>query len=211
MVDGHVERRAATRASGSLSVAHDPCPWVSRAALKLVRALDHFGLTPAGAALDVGASTGGFTEVLLARGASRVWALDVGHGQLHQTIASDFRVTVLEGVNARAIPDGAVPAVDWITCDVSFISLEKALPMPLSLAKPGAWLVALIKPQFEAGRAALGKGGVVRDPLIHAAVTARIQDWLAGLCWTVHGITHSPITGHDGNREFLIAAQAPHR
>ena len=154
----------------------------------------------------MGASTGGFTEVLLARGAARVFALDVGHGQLHPRIAADPRVASLEGVNARAIPAGLVPPVDWIVADVSFISLEKALPGPLALARPGAVLVALIKPQFEAGRAQVGRGGIVRDAGVHATVRARIRDWLEGLGWQVTGEVPSPIEGGDGNREFLIAA-----
>lgn len=184
-------------------------PWVSRAALKLLHALDAFGLAPAGDALDVGASTGGFTEVLLARGARRVFALDVGHGQLHPRLAADPRVVNLEGVNARTIPDGLVPPVDWIVTDVSFISLEKALPDAMRLAKPGAALVALIKPQFEAGPGAVGKGGIVKDPAIHAAVRARIRDWLGAQGWEVTCEVESPITGADGNREFLIAARKP--
>jgi 23S rRNA (cytidine1920-2'-O)/16S rRNA (cytidine1409-2'-O)-methyltransferase len=195
--------------SAQVSVAADPNPWVSRAALKLVHALDEFGLAPHGTALDVGASTGGFTEVLLTRGAARVFALDVGHGQLHPRIAADPRVVSLEGVNARAIPEGLVPPVDWIVSDVSFISLEKALPGPLALARPGAMLVALIKPQFEAGRAHVGRGGIVRDAGVHATVCTRIREWLMRLGWQVTGEVPSPIEGGDGNREFLIAALKP--
>jgi 23S rRNA (cytidine1920-2'-O)/16S rRNA (cytidine1409-2'-O)-methyltransferase len=207
-VDGVVVRKAARQVGpgARVAVTADPNPWVSRAALKLIHALDEFGLTPRGVALDVGASTGGFTEVLLARGAARVIALDVGHGQLHPRIAADPRVVGLEGVNARDIPAGLVPSVDWIVADVSFISLEKALPGPLALARPGATLVALIKPQFEAGRAHVGRGGIVRDEGVHAAVRARIRDWLEGLGWQVTGEAASPIEGGDGNREFLIAA-----
>jgi len=183
-------------------------PWVSRAALKLVHALDAFGLDPSGAvALDVGASTGGFTEVLLARGATRVYALDVGKGQLHPTLAADPRVVSLEGVNARAIPEGLVPEVDWVVSDVSFISLEKALPGPLALAKPGAVLVALIKPQFEAGPDRVGKGGIVKDAAVHEEVRARIRAFLQGSGWAVLGEADSPILGGDGNAEFLIAAR----
>ncbi len=210
-VAGAVARKPAQAvATGAeVAVTADPCPWVSRAALKLIHALDEFGLTPRGVALDVGASTGGFTEVLLARGAERVIALDVGHGQLHPRIAGDPRVVVHEGVNARDIPAGLVPPVDWIVADVSFISLTKALPGPLSLARPGAVLVALIKPQFEAGRAHVGRGGIVRDAGVHAGVRARIRDWLTGLGWQVTGEVASPIEGGDGNREFLIAALKP--
>lgn len=155
----------------------------------------------------MGASTGGFTEVLLARGAKRVFALDVGHGQLHPRIAADPRVVSLERVNARTIPAGLVPSVDLIASDVSFISLEKALPGPLALAKLGTVLVALIKPQFEAERVHVGRGGIVRDTDIHEAVRARIHDWLTGLGWQVTDAAPSPIEGGDGNREFLIAAR----
>ena len=208
-VDGAAARKPsqAVTDDAQVTVTADPNPWVSRAALKLVHALDTFGLTPHGTALDIGASTGGFTEVLLARGAARVFALDVGHGQLHPRIAADPRVVCIEGINARSIPAGLVPSVDWIVADVSFISLEKALPGPLSLARPGAVLVALIKPQFEAGRAHVRRGGVVRDPGIHKAVQARIHDWIIGLGWQVTGTEPSPIEGGDGNREFLIAAR----
>lgn len=194
----------------ALAVTADPCPWVGRAALKLLHALDAFGLDPAGAeALDVGASTGGFTEVLLARGAARVHALDVGTGQLHPSLRGDPRVVSLEGVNARAIPHDLVPPVDWIVADVSFISLTLALPAPLALARPGARLVALVKPQFEAGRAAVGRGGVVTDPAAHDAARRRVHGFLSGLGWDVTHEGVSPIAGADGNREFLIAALAP--
>ena len=210
-VDGAVATKPAQAvAEGArIEVTGAPCPWVGRGALKLLHALDAFALAPSGVALDVGASTGGFTEVLLARGAARVYALDVGHGQLHPRLAADPRVVSLECVNARAIPAGLVPPVDWIVADVSFISLEKALPAALALARPGATLVALVKPQFEAGRAALGKGGIVRDPAVHAAVCQRIRDWLTGLGWQVTGLVPSPIEGGDGNREFLVAARKP--
>jgi 23S rRNA (cytidine1920-2'-O)/16S rRNA (cytidine1409-2'-O)-methyltransferase len=194
----------------ALTVTVDPCPWVGRAALKLLHALDAFGLDPTGAvALDVGASTGGFTEVLLARGAGRVIALDVGRGQLHPRLAADPRVVNLEGVNARDLPVGAIPPLDWIVADVSFISLTLALPAPLALAKPGARLVALVKPQFEAGRAAVGKGGLVRDPAAHDAACARVRDFLTVAGWIVTHEGDSPIAGGDGNREFLIAARKP--
>lgn len=206
-VDGRIETRASARGDGEVALVAEPMPWVSRAALKLVHALDTFALAPAGSALDVGASTGGFTEVLLARGAAHVWALDVGHGQLHPRLAADPRVTAIEGVNARAIPEGLIPPLDWIVSDVSFISLEKALPVALALARPGAHLVALIKPQFEAGRPAIGKGGIVRDAAVHEQVCARTRDWLTGQGWQVLGLTESPILGGDGNHEFLIAAR----
>jgi 23S rRNA (cytidine1920-2'-O)/16S rRNA (cytidine1409-2'-O)-methyltransferase len=198
-------------AEGAALVVTDvPCPWVGRAALKLLHALDAFGLDPAGAvALDVGASTGGFTEVLLTRGASRVFALDVGTSQLHPRLAADPRVTNIEGVNARDLPPGLVPPVDWIVADVSFISLTQALPPALRLAKPGARLIALVKPQFEAGRAAVGKGGLVRDPAAHDAARARVRGFLTGEGWIVTHEGESPIAGGDGNREFLIAARKP--
>lgn len=208
-VDGRKAEKPSQRAEGEIALTADPNPWVSRAALKLVHALDHFALSPRGMALDIGASTGGFTEVLLARGADHVHALDVGHDQIHPRLASDPRATVHEGVNARALPSGLIPPLDWIVTDVSFISLEKALPPALTLALPGAHLVALIKPQFEAGPEKVGKGGIVKDPAIHKEVCERIHTWLTGLGWQILGRTDSPITGSDGNREFLIAARWP--
>jgi 23S rRNA (cytidine1920-2'-O)/16S rRNA (cytidine1409-2'-O)-methyltransferase len=207
-VDGRPVTRPAARAVGAVALTAR-LPWVGRGALKLLHALDHFGLVPSGEALDIGASTGGFTQVLLARGAARVHAIDVGHGQLHPTLAADPRVVSLEGVNARALPPhlvAALPPPDWITADVSFISLTLALPAALALARPGAHLVALIKPQFEAGRAHLRKG-IVRDPAIHALVCERVAAFLAAHGWQVLGITPSPIAGGDGNREFLVAAR----
>ncbi|MFO7856250.1 MAG: TlyA family RNA methyltransferase [Paracoccaceae bacterium] len=210
-VDGRVERRVATRPppEARIAVTQDPCPWVSRAALKLLHALDVFDLAPAGEALDLGASTGGFSEVLLARGAAHVTAIDVGRGQLDPALAADARLTLREGLNARDLAPGDVPPPDWITADLSFIGLEKALPPALALARPGARLVALIKPQFEAGRAAVGRGGLVRDPAVHAAVRSRIRGFLETEGWHVIGEAESPITGGDGNREFLIAAARP--
>ncbi|QDL91413.1 TlyA family RNA methyltransferase [Paroceanicella profunda] len=207
-VDGRAVRRPAFAVpeTARVEILGETLPWVSRAALKLVHALDTFGLSPRGEALDVGASTGGFTEVLLARGAARVHALDVGHGQLHPRIAADARVRSLEGVNARAIPEGLVPPVDWVVSDVSFIGLEKALPGPLALARPGGRLVALIKPQFEAGPEHVGRGGIVRDPGVQAACRARIARFLEASGWQVTGEAESPITGSDGNREFLVTA-----
>ncbi len=209
-VDGVVASRPAQPAAEGAAVAlvADPSPWVGRGALKLLRALDVFGLSPQGAiALDVGASTGGFTEVLLARGAAHVHALDVGRDQLHARLRADPRVSVHEGVNARTIPAGLVPPVDWMVADVSFVSLTLALP--LHLAQPGATLVALVKPQFEAGPAAVGKGGIVRDPGARAGAVARVRDWLGAQGWAVTGETESPVTGGDGNVEFLLAARAP--
>ena len=208
-VDGRTASKPADQAEGDIAVAADPNPWVSRAGLKLDHALTHFGLKPAGMALDLGASTGGFTQVLLARGADHVHAVDVGHDQLHPDLLADERVTCHQGVNVRSLRPGDVPTPDWITADLSFISLEKALPAALALADQGATLVALIKPQFEAGRAAIGKGGIVRDPETHRAVCDRITAWLVDQGWTPIGLTTSPIAGGDGNVEFLIAAQGP--
>jgi 23S rRNA (cytidine1920-2'-O)/16S rRNA (cytidine1409-2'-O)-methyltransferase len=183
-------------------------PWVSRGGLKLAHALDHFGLDPAGlVALDVGASTGGFTDVLLARGAARVYAVDVGHGQLAWKLRQDPRVVVRERTNARFLgPAEVAEPVGAVVCDASFIGLETVLPAALALADHGAWLVALIKPQFEVGAGRVGKGGVVRDPALHEEVCQRIAAWLgARPGWNVLGVVESPITGPEGNREFLIA------
>jgi 23S rRNA (cytidine1920-2'-O)/16S rRNA (cytidine1409-2'-O)-methyltransferase len=185
-------------------------PWVSRGGLKLAHALDHFAIDPTGlVALDVGASTGGFTDVLLKRGAAKVYAVDVGHGQLDWTLRNDARVVVLERTNARHLGATEIPEpVDLVTCDASFIGLETVLPAPLALTRAGARLVALIKPQFEVGKGRVGKGGVVRDPALHQEVCERITHWLAEtLHWRVLGLTDSPILGPEGNREFLIAAQ----
>jgi 23S rRNA (cytidine1920-2'-O)/16S rRNA (cytidine1409-2'-O)-methyltransferase len=184
-------------------------PWVSRGGVKLAHALGHFAIDPAGlVGLDVGASTGGFTDVLLQRGAARIYAVDVGHGQLAWKLRSDSRVIVLERTNARHLTREHVPEpIDLVVCDASFIGLETVLPAPLALARPGARLVALIKPQFEVGKGQVGKGGVVRDPALHDAVCARIGAWLADkMGWHVIGLTPSPLLGPEGNREFLIAA-----
>ena len=183
--------------------------WVSRGGVKLAHALDRFGLDARDrVALDIGASTGGFTEVLLHRGAAKVYALDVGYGQLDWRLRNDPRVVVLERTNARTLTAAAVPdPPDAITCDASFIGLETILPAPLALAAPGAWLVALIKPQFEVGKGRVGRSGVVRDAALHAEVCARVHGWLGGQPgWTVLGISESPITGPAGNKEFLIDA-----
>ena len=185
-------------------------PWVSRGGVKLAHALEYFGIDPAGRIwLDIGASTGGFTDVLLSRGAVRVYAVDVGHGQLAWKLRQDPRVVVLERTNARHLSRQEVPEpVDGIVCDASFIGLEVVLPAPLALAAPRAHIVALIKPQFEVGPTEVGKGGVVRDPALHRLVCARVAAWLGDRPgWTVLGITDSPIAGADGNREFLIAAK----
>ena len=194
----------------ALEVRGQDHPWVSRGGLKLDHALTQFGLSPAGrVCLDVGASTGGFTDVLLAHGAARVHAVDVGHGQLAWKLRSDPRVVVHERVNARHLTREAIGEdIHALACDASFIGLATILPAPLALCAPGAWAVALIKPQFEAGPGAVGKGGVVRDPAVHEAVCARVRDWWGALPgWRVLGIAESPITGPEGNREFLIAAR----
>jgi 23S rRNA (cytidine1920-2'-O)/16S rRNA (cytidine1409-2'-O)-methyltransferase len=193
-----------------LEVRAPGVPYVSRGGIKLAHGLDRLGIDPTGrVALDVGASTGGFTDLLLQRGAARVYAVDVGHGQLDWRLRNDRRVVVLEKTNARHLTREHVPEpVELVVCDVSFISLELALPAALALAAPGAVLVALIKPQFEVGKGQVGKGGVVRDPALHDAVCARIARWLGHKQgWHVLGVTASPITGPKGNREFLIAAR----
>lgn len=185
-------------------------PWVSRGGLKLAKALEHFGVDPSGmVAIDVGASTGGFTDVLLTHGAAKVYAVDVGHGQLAWKLQSDPRVVVLDRTNARNLTTEHIPEpADLVVCDASFISLKTVLPAALALTKPGAGALALIKPQFEVGRARLGKGGVVRDPALHQEVCDDIRAWFEGLDgWQVEGITESPITGPEGNREFLISAR----
>jgi 23S rRNA (cytidine1920-2'-O)/16S rRNA (cytidine1409-2'-O)-methyltransferase len=183
-------------------------PWVSRGGVKLAHGLDHFRIDPAGlVALDIGASTGGFTDVLLRRGARRVYAVDAGRGQLDWKLRNDARIVVLEKTNARYLDKQVIPEPpQLIVCDVSFIGLETALPAALALAGPGARLIALIKPQFEVGRTRVGKKGVVRDPALHREVCARIETWLnAQPGWRVLGVTESPIAGPEGNKEFLIA------
>lgn len=210
-VDGQAGLRASAQMppAAELTLTGDPLPYVSRGALKLVHALAVFGLDPSGAvALDLGASTGGFSEVLLKAGAAEVWAVDVGHGQMAPSLRAHPRLRVIEGVNARDLDD-QVPPPDWIVADLSFISLAKALPPALGLARPGATLVALIKPQFEVGPAHVGKGGIVRD--IAAIVAARrgVADFLTASDWQVLGEADSPILGGDGNAEYLIAARKP--
>lgn len=210
-VEGTVVAKPGTLVAEDAAIAlSESSHYVSRGGLKLAAALDAFGLDPAGrVALDVGASTGGFTEVLLARGAARVYAVDVGHGQLHPRLAADPRVTSLEGFDARALSPREVPEpVGAIVADVSFISLEKALPAALALAAPGAWLVALVKPQFEAGRDAVGKGGIVRDAHVRAAQADKVAAWIGGRAgWHVVGIIASPIEGGSGNQELLLGAR----
>lgn len=186
-------------------------PWVSRGGVKLAHGLDRVGWDVAGAvAIDVGSSTGGFTDVLLSRGAVRVYAVDSGTNQLAWKIRQDERVVVHEQTSARILTPAHIPEpVDLIVCDASFIGLAKVLEVPLRFARPGARLMALIKPQFEAGRTEVGKGGVVRDSAVRARVCAEVADWLTGIGWTVEGVTESPILGPEGNMEFLIAAHLP--
>jgi len=192
-----------------LSVRGEDHPWVSRGGVKLDHALRQFDLTPRGrTCLDIGASTGGFTDVLLAHGAARVHAVDVGHGQLAWKLRNDPRVVVHEKTNARYLTQAVIPdPIEALVCDASFIGLATLLPAPLALCVPGAWAVALIKPQFEAGPEAVARKGVVRDPAIHRAVAAKVEAWWGSLPgWRVLGLAESPITGAEGNREFLIAA-----
>lgn len=183
-------------------------PWVSRGGIKLAHALEHFALDPAGAvAMDIGSSTGGFTDVLLQNGADHVFAVDSGTNQLAWKLRQDSRVTVLEQTSARILtPEQIDRECNWVVCDASFISLVKVLERPLELAARECRLVALIKPQFEVGREEVGKGGVVRDPALHARVCGEVREWLEGLGWAVQGIVESPITGPEGNVEFLISA-----
>ena len=184
-------------------------PWVSRGGIKLAHGLEHFGWDVAGAvALDVGSSTGGFTDVLLQRGAAKVFAVDVGTNQLAWKLRQDPRVVVHEKTNARYLSDEIVTeAVDIVVCDASFISLAKVLDRALDFARPGGRLIALVKPQFEAERGEIGKGGVVRDPAVHDRVCAAAQEWVRSRGWTVEGLVESPIKGPEGNVEFLLAAR----
>jgi 23S rRNA (cytidine1920-2'-O)/16S rRNA (cytidine1409-2'-O)-methyltransferase len=184
-------------------------PWVSRGGIKLAHGLDTFGFDVTGAvALDVGSSTGGFTDVLLSRGATKVYAVDVGTNQLAWKLRQDPRVIVLEQMNARHLTARQIPEeVDIITCDASFISLSKVLETPLKFANADARLVALVKPQFEAGREEVGKGGVVRDPAVHERVCASAAEWVRSQGWSVLGVAQSPITGSEGNVEFLLGAE----
>ena len=207
-VDGRVVAKPSESVRDDADVqAQAPHPWVSRAGLKLVAGLDAFGVDPAGCTcLDLGSSTGGFTQVLLSRGAARVYAVDVGHGQLHATLQGDPRVTSMESTDARDLRADMFaepPAI--VVSDVSFISLKLVLPHALALAAPNARLVALVKPQFEAGRAFVAKG-IVRDPAVHSRVCDEIAALLETLGWRVAGLAPSPIAGGDGNLEFLIGA-----
>lgn len=184
-------------------------PWVSRGGIKLAHALEHFALDPAGCtAMDIGSSTGGFTDVLLSKGADHVFAVDSGTNQLAWKLRQDVRVTVLEQTSARLLtPELIDRPCDWVVCDASFISLRKVLEVPLKLASASCRLVALIKPQFEVGKGEVGKGGVVRDPALHQRVCDEVREWLEGEGWGIQGIVESPITGPEGNVEFLISAR----
>ena len=198
----------ALKADAAIEVRGRDHPWVSRGGVKLAHGLDHFGWGAEGAvAIDVGSSTGGFTDVLLSHGAARVYAVDSGTNQLAWKLRSDPRVVVLEQTNARHLTAAEIPEpIDMIVCDASFISLAKVLVTPLGFARPGARLIALIKPQFEAGRDEVGKGGVVRDPAIHERVCAEAVVWIETQGWRSLGVTPSPITGPEGNVEFLMGA-----
>lgn len=210
-IDGEVVRKPAIAVRGGqvIAVSAEAAAQVSRGAVKLAAALDHFGFDPAGRiALDVGASTGGFTQVLLERGARRVYAVDVGKGQLHPLLAEDPRVVAREECDARSLDRTLVPEpIDAIVADASFISLRKVLPPALALAAPGCWLVALVKPQFEVGREGVGKGGIVRDPALREQALANVRQWLTEQTgWIVIEHMPSPIEGGAGNVEFLLAA-----
>ena len=183
-------------------------PWVSRGGIKLDHGLEHFGFDVTGAvALDVGSSTGGFTDVLLSRGAAKVYAVDVGTNQLAWKLRQDSRVNVHEQTNARNLTNGIIPEpIDVIVCDASFIGMAKVLEAPLKLARAGAMLIALVKPQFEAGRLEVGKGGVVRDAQVHRRVCDEAAAWVETQGWRVLGVAESPITGPEGNKEFLLGA-----
>jgi 23S rRNA (cytidine1920-2'-O)/16S rRNA (cytidine1409-2'-O)-methyltransferase len=183
-------------------------PWVGRGGVKLDGAIRQFGLDPAGAvAMDIGSSTGGFTQVLLHYGAAHVFAVDVGTNQLDWRLRNDPRISVLEQTNARELTPAQIDRpCDWVVCDASFISLRKVLEVPLRLAAPQCRLVALIKPQFEVARNEVGKGGIVRDPVLHQRVCDEVREWLEGDGWTIEGLVESPITGTEGNVEFLINA-----
>lgn len=210
-VDGRPARAASEKVAGdAVLTVEEPHPWVGRGALKLVHALDHWNIEVEGrTVLDVGASTGGFTEVCLSRGAARVYAVDVGSGQLHSRVAADSRVVNLERTDARTLTRNVIiDAPQVIVCDASFISLIKVLPAALELAAEDADLVALVKPQFEAdGPKAVGKGGLVKDPDARSAAVDRVSTWLGSAGWSVKGASESPVVGGDGNVEHLIWAR----
>lgn len=186
-------------------------PYVSRGGMKLAAALDRFSLSPDGLiCLDVGSSAGGFTQVLLEHRAKRVYCVDVGHDQFHRKLLETGRVVLLEQLDARSLTPMHIPErPQAITADLSFISLRQALGPALSLAEPGAWAVLLVKPQFESGRHAVSSGGLIRDPEIQEKAVARVMDWFVALGWEALGVTESPITGKEGNREYLLAGRKP--
>ena len=214
-VDGAIVTKPAAMVGADrvIAIADPAQQYVSRAALKLAAALDHFGLDPDGCeCLDVGASTGGFTQVLLERGASHVTAVDVGHDQMHEMIAGDPRVTNIEGLNARAMTSEDIDdrEIDFLVSDVSFISLKLALPPALDLALPGAKCVLLVKPQFEAGRDGVNRKGLLKDPDGGPAIAEELERWLVeDIGWKSLGLIPSPIAGGDGNQEFLLAGEKP--
>ena len=208
--DGQKIAKPAQRLSESMNISYEPAhPYVSRGGVKLAAALDHFSLSPEGrVCLDIGASTGGFTQVLLERGATRVYAVDVGHGQLHAKLASDPRVKRIDGLNARDLTPAKIPeAPQAIVADVSFISLKLALPPALHLAAEDAWAVLLVKPQFEVGLRGVSRGGIVKDDALREAALAEMTAWIKAQGWQVLGTMDSPLPGGDGNREYLLAAK----
>jgi 23S rRNA (cytidine1920-2'-O)/16S rRNA (cytidine1409-2'-O)-methyltransferase len=205
--DKRIDKAGDTIPDGmALRLKTEDHPWVSRGGLKLEKGLSHFAINPSGlVCLDVGASTGGFTDVLLHHGAKKVYAVDVGYGQLARKLRDNPQVVNMERTNARQLE--LPEPINLIVCDASFIGLETVLQTPLTFAAEGAHLIALIKPQFEVGKGRVGKGGVVRDPLLHEEVCTRIRNWLENTGWPVLGVTESPIKGPAGNIEFLIGAQ----
>jgi len=208
--DGQKITKAAQKLREGMTIQYEPAhPYVSRGGVKLAAALDHFALSPEGrVCLDLGASTGGFTQVLLERGATHVYAVDVGHDQLHAKLRTDPRVSALDGLNARDLTAAKVPqAPQAITADVSFISLKLALPPALHLAAKDAWAVLLVKPQFEVGPRGVSKGGIVRDASAREAAVAEVTGWMKAQGWQMIGAMDSPITGGEGNREYLLAAK----
>jgi 23S rRNA (cytidine1920-2'-O)/16S rRNA (cytidine1409-2'-O)-methyltransferase len=208
--DGEAVTKTAQKLHEGMNILYRAAhPYVSRGGVKLAAALDHFALSPEGrVCLDVGASTGGFTQVLLERGASHVYAVDVGHGQLHPKLASDARVTRLDGMNARDLdPAKIVNPPRAITADVSFISLKVALAPALQLASADAWAVLLVKPQFEVGPRGVSRGGIVKDDSLREGAVADISAWIKAAGWQVLDVMDSPIAGGDGNREYLLAAK----
>ena len=215
LVDDHPQTKPGQKVSedAAIRVKGKDHPYVSRGGLKLAAAFDHYpNLMQEGfTAIDVGASTGGFTDVMLRQGADKVYAVDVGHGQLDWGLRTNDRVVVMEKTNARHLTAEDIPdVIDLVVCDASFISLKKVLPASMALTRSGGVLAALIKPQFEVGRSDVGKGGVVRDPELHQAVQDDIAAWLNDeMGWIVRGIVPSPITGPEGNKEFIIVADKP--